>query len=83
MYHGWVPLHFGASLGSYWGADWLLIKCNATVDNKTKLGETSLVKACVAGHLDIVLLLMKSNADVYAICELNGLSIFHFAALTH
>jgi ankyrin repeat protein len=47
----------------------LLIEAGINIDQHGDLGYTPLHNACSFGHKDMVLLLIESGADVYALCE--------------
>ena len=57
----------------------LLLKAGASVDAENNRGETSLHKASLYGHLDIIRLLVSAGADVNALNK-DGFTPLHYSA---
>ncbi|MBI4291290.1 MAG: ankyrin repeat domain-containing protein [Betaproteobacteria bacterium] len=60
---GFSPLHFAAEGGYVFFADYLLEKCNASIDKRSTFGMTPLLVACCYGQPDFVRTLLDHGAD--------------------
>jgi ankyrin repeat protein len=77
---GYQPLGLACYFGHYKSAEYL-IKAGAVVNSPSRnsLGATPILSAAAAGHVEIVLLLIKHNANPNA-HESNGFTPLHVAA---
>lgn len=60
---GFSPLHFAAKGGFVFFTDYLLEKCNASIDNRSTFGMTPLLVGCLYGQPDLVRTLLDHGAD--------------------